>query len=56
MRLLKAIAIYLDTQFSWPTAWRHAGENTPKHIDAPVRAVKGEDGLDYVEIQVRFVP
>lgn len=55
MRLLKAIAIYLNTQYSWAAAWRLAGDQ-PARIDAPVRTVKGEDGLDYVEIPVRFVP
>lgn len=56
MRFLRALSIYLGTQYSWSTAWRHAGEHAPRHIDAPVRAVKHGDGLEYVEIPVRFVP
>lgn len=53
MRFLRALSIYLGTQYSWSTAWRHAEDRAPKHIDAPVRTVKHEDGFDYVEIQPR---
>ena len=47
-RFFTALGIYLGTQFSWATAWRHAGDK-PKHIDAPYHAVEKEDGFEYVE-------